>query len=68
MNRVIFMDNKKAAIIVVIMVLLIFLLAAIMGISGAIPFLGGALSLIVALILGAAVIIIFIYIIKRSKK
>ncbi|MBR2133217.1 MAG: hypothetical protein IJ851_00730 [Eubacterium sp.] len=62
------MDNRKIAAIIVIMVTFILITAALIGISGHIPFIGKVLTLIFALILLLGIVLIFAYATRRGKK
>lgn len=64
---VILLNNKKIAVTVIIFVILFLAIACILGIAGHIPFLGKALSLVIAVILIAVVLGFFIIIIRRKK-
>lgn len=61
------MSNKMIAIIVTTFIIVFFAIAAILGIAGHIPFLGKALSLIIAVILIIFVIGFFVIISVKRK-
>ncbi|MDE6469530.1 MAG: hypothetical protein K2L19_00725 [Eubacterium sp.] len=54
------MNNKKIALIIILFVAGFMVLAAILGIAGHIPFLGKALSLIIAAVLIIFVLLFFV--------
>ena len=61
------MNNKKTAITVTVFIIVFLTITAVLGISGHIPFLGKALSLVFAVILIIFVIGFFIIIGKNRK-
>jgi hypothetical protein len=61
------MDNKKIAIIIVVFIAVFMAIVALLGIAGHIPFLGRALSVIIAVILIVFVVGFFAVLAKRKK-
>ena len=61
------MDNKKIAIIIVVFIAVFMVIVALLGIAGHIPFLGRALSVIIAVILIVFVVGFFAVLAKRKK-